>query len=227
MTNAQNARRYLRARDAGILSTISVKLAGYPFGSVVAFVADHDALPVILVSGLAEHTKNMTADPRVSLLVREPAADVQGSARLTFIGEARRFAADDAFRARFLRLQPQGEQLLALGDFGFFRIHPTAIRFIEGFGSIHWVSPAAYAPPANTIAAIEPDVLAHMNADHRAALAAYAGAQAVPDTPVEMIGIDCDGFDMRVGDARRRIDFDEPVTEAGEVRAALARLARR
>ena len=70
-------------------------------------------------------------------------------------GDAQPIEPEPAFRDRYLRLQPQAADLLALGDFSFYRITPVAIRFIEGFGGIHWVSPAAYAPPDNDIVAIE------------------------------------------------------------------------
>jgi putative heme iron utilization protein len=77
------ARRYLRRQRYGVLSTLSKKLDGYPFGSMVPFMLDHAARPVIYISRLAEHTKNIDADSRASLLVHEPAAEVQAAARST------------------------------------------------------------------------------------------------------------------------------------------------
>src|SRR3954471_9087672 len=126
MSGGPDARRYLRHHWYGALSTISKKLDGYPFGSIVPCVTDHAARPVILVSGLAEHTKNMLADERVSLLVRDDSADPQESARLTMIGNARPVhAADEAVHARYLRYFPSAARLLALGDFSFFHIEPV------------------------------------------------------------------------------------------------------
>ena len=88
MTIAAQARRYLRAHRYGILSTLSQKLGGYPFGSLAPYVLDHAARPVILVSRLAEHTRNIDADPRVSLLVYESSGDPQAAARITLSGDA-------------------------------------------------------------------------------------------------------------------------------------------
>src|SRR5436190_56526 len=83
------ARRYLRARHGGVLSTVSRKFPGYPFGSVVPFVLDQQAQPVILVSALAEHTRNLAADARCSLIVQEPGIeDMQAAARLTCVADA-------------------------------------------------------------------------------------------------------------------------------------------
>ncbi|HEV2007255.1 MAG TPA: pyridoxamine 5'-phosphate oxidase family protein, partial [Burkholderiales bacterium] len=92
MNEGAAARRYLRSRRSGVLATISVKLDGYPFGSVVPFVLDHAACPVILISRLAEHTKNIGADPRVSLLVHDLTDDSQGAARVTLVGNAERIS---------------------------------------------------------------------------------------------------------------------------------------
>ena len=77
MKEGDTARRYLRRHHHGVLSTLSKKLGGHPFGSLVPFVLDHVARPAILVSRLAEHTANIDAEPRVSLLVHADAADAQ------------------------------------------------------------------------------------------------------------------------------------------------------
>jgi len=77
------ARKFLRSTHSGILSTHSARFDGYPFGSVAPFVLDHHCQPVILISTLAEHTKNIALNPKVSLLVFAGAEDLQANARLT------------------------------------------------------------------------------------------------------------------------------------------------
>jgi putative heme iron utilization protein len=223
MSTGSESRRYLRHHLYGVLSTISKKLAGYPFGSVVPCITDHAARPVILVSNLAEHTKNIGADPRVSLLVRDAGADAQESARLTLVGDARPVAAEHtALQARYLQYFPAAERLLALGDFSFFLIEPTMLRYVGGFGAIHWIPSNSYAPPANEFAACEADIVAHMNADHGAARRDYCRhfKQRQP-AMVSMIGIDCDGFDLRADGEILRFDFAQPVSDAPTARAAL------
>ena len=223
MSTGHEARRYLRHHRYGVLSTISTKLDGYPFGSVVPCVTDHAAQPVILVSRLAEHTKNIEADPRVSLLVRDAGADPQESARLTMVGNARPAGADRAaLQARYLQYFPAAEQLLALGDFSFFRIKPVTLRYIGGFGAIHWIPANSYAPPANTLAACEADIVAHMNADHAAALRDYCRHfKHKQPAMIGMVGIDCDGFDVRADNELLRFDFAQLVVDAPAARAAL------
>lgn len=234
MTNpGAAARARLRRHHSGMLATLSQRLGGYPFGSVVPFVLDHAARPVILVSRLAEHTRNIAADRRVSLLVREPAEDVQAGARLTLIGDAARATEDlAALRARYLRYFPDSARLLELGDFDFYRLEPLQIRFISGFADIHWISAAAFAPPVNQLAGDEAALVAHMNAGRAGDLSDccrfFHGREI---SHASLIGIDCDGFDLRARGtsphAVLRVDFEDSVITADEAREQLLALAKK
>ncbi len=227
MTNGQEARRYLRAHRSGVLSTLSARLGGHPFGSIVPFVLDRDCRPVILISALAEHTRNLAADPRTSLLVHDYVDDVQAGARLTLAGDATRLADDAIPRARYLHSFPTAQQLLALGDFSFWAITPKHLLFIRGFGRIDWIDAARFAPPASTLADVEEEIVAHMNADHTVALADYCRHyHGVTPVEVAMTGIDCDGFDVRADGQLLRFEFADTVTNAGKAREALVALAR-
>lgn len=227
MTTGQDARRYLRGHRSGVLSTVSAKLGGYPFGSIVPFVLDRDCRPVILVSALAEHTRNLVADPRASLIVHDYADDVQSGARLTLAGDAARLVDDGEAQARYLRQFPAARELLALGDFSFWAIAPKRLLFVRGFGRIDWIDAAEFAPPANSLAEAEADIVAHMNADHTVALADYCRHyRGVTPVAVEMTGIDCDGFDVRADGHPLRFEFPDVVTNAGKAREALVAMAR-
>lgn len=148
MSPGAAARAYLRRHHGGVLSTISKRLAGYPFGSVVPYVLDHDARPVILISRLAEHTQNIDGDARVSLLVNDSADDIQAGARLTLVGDAERAHGDlELLRARYLSYFPDAGKLFALGDFALYRVGPRHLRWIGGFGDIRWIAAEAYFPP--------------------------------------------------------------------------------
>jgi putative heme iron utilization protein len=228
--NGADARAYLRGRRHGVLSTLSQRpsIAGHPYGSLVPFMTDHDAAPVFLISALAEHTKNALADPRASLTVFDgAAADVQSGARLTLTGEIAPVRDAESMQSRYLRYVPTAERLLGLGDFAFFRLLPRAMNLIAGFGAIHWFTAADVAPPANTLADAEEGILAHMNADHAHNLRDYCRlvhGREVAD-PV-MIGIDCDGFDVRAEHDVLRFAFAAPVIDAGGARQALVAMAR-
>lgn len=228
MSEGRAARSYLRAHHHGVLATISKQLHGYPFGSVVPFTLDHAARPVILVSRLAEHTKNIIADARTSLLVQDPAASDPAAARLTLVGDAVRISGDlDALRTRYLGFFPAAQRLLDLGDFEFYRIEPVQLRYIGGFGAIHWISAASYAPPANELEGQESGIIAHMNTDHPHNLRDYCRHfKQRAATAAAMIGIDCDGFDVRADGESLRFDFAQPVTDAASARHELVAMAR-
>ncbi len=225
--DARNARCYLRARHYGVLSTLSQRIAGYPYGSVVPFVLDHEAQPIILVSRLAEHTRNIEADARTSLVVRDEGDEVQAGARLTLVGNAARIDCDSALRARFLRYQPQAQQLLGLGDFSYWRITPLTLRYIAGFGAIRWVSGSEFAPPLHALAQVEADVVAYMNADLADTLRACCrGALGREANEATMLGVDCDGFDVRADGVRLRFNFPVIAPDAESVQRTVVEMVR-
>lgn len=220
------ARQFVRAHPNGVLSTLSKRLGGFPFGSIAPFMLDHAGRPVILISTLAEHTKNLDADPRCSLIAHPCAQDAQAAGRVTLVGHASRLAEKDAMGPRYLRYLPEAEGYFGMHDFFFYRLEIEAVRFIGGFGKIHWIAPADFAPPANDLDASEPGILAHMNADHVDNLRAYcAHVHGVQAQEVAMIGVDTDGFDVRADGRLLRFAFTQPVRNAGDVRQALVDLA--
>lgn len=222
------ARHLARAQQQAVLSTLSLRLEGHPFGSVAPYVLDHAGRPVILISDLAEHTHNLKADPRCSLIVQPFSPDMQTAGRVTVVGHAERLPDKDALGPRYLRYHPQARDYFAMHDFAFWRIEPVRIRYIGGFGRIHWIDPEAYLLAEGPLAAQEADILAHMNADHRQNLKDYCRhVHGVASEAVEMVGIDPDGFDVRADGHLLRFEFAAPITNADEARAALVELARR
>jgi len=224
--SGKEARRFTRGQHSGVLSTISKRLEGYPFGSVAPFIVDHAGRPVILISDIAEHTKNIVADPRVSLIVQPYSLDMQVNSRVTIIGRALCLPDKDALGPRYLRFHPHAETYFAMHDFQFYRIEPVRIRYIGGFGKIHWVEPEAYLCPEGPLAGQEGDIVAHMNSDHGENLRAYCRhVQGMETAAATLLGIDPDGFDVRADSADLRFEFDTPVSDAQEARQALVALA--
>jgi putative heme iron utilization protein len=228
MDNAREARIMLRSHRYGVLSTVSRKFEGYPFGSITPYLVDHDGSLLILISTLAEHTKNILNEPRVSLIThnqRDPQIQTQG--RVTFLGNAVAEADREQTGLRYLRYFPEARAYFAMHDFSFYRIQPVAIRYIGGFGRIHWVNMAAYATQPYPLMEQESDVIDHMNADHRDTMRDYCLHYHQRETlEVEMLGIDLDGFDVRTDDEILRFDFPDTVTEAMQARTALVDMAR-
>jgi putative heme iron utilization protein len=226
---ANEVRQFLRRTRSAVLSTHSKRFEGYPFGSIAPFVLDQDGNPLILISTIAEHTKNISANPKVSLIAFDPAApDMQAGARLTLLGEAHVANKQDSYlRQRYLRYFPQAAQYFDMHDFLFHRIAISQARYIGGFGNIHWIEGAALLPPPNQLAGLETGILEHMNHDHADSLIAYCHYRHgfAPES-AEMVGVDSDGFDLRANNALWRFDFETPVTDAQSARAALVALSK-
>jgi putative heme iron utilization protein len=228
MNNVHEARRMLRAHRYGALGTLSKKFDGYPFGSITPYLVDHDGSLLILISTLAEHTKNIRHDPRVSLIThdqRSPHIQTQG--RVTVVGNARLEPNREQAGLRYLRYFPEAQTYFAMHDFSFYRIHPVAVRYISGFGRIHWVGMENYAVQPYPLIEQEADVIAHMNTDHQDTMRNYCQHfHQCAALDVEMLGIDLDGFDARADGKVLRFDFAQPVIDAQQARTALVEMAR-
>ena len=228
MNNAQEARLMLRAHRYGVLSTLSKKFDGYPFGSITPYLVDHDGSLLILISTLAEHTKNILHDPRVSMIThdqRDPHIQTQG--RVTVLGNAEQEPGREQAGLRYLRYFPEAGSYFAMHDFSFYRIRPMAIRYIGGFGRIHWVDMENYAVQPYPLIEEESGVIAHMNSDHQDTMRNYCSHfHQCTALDVAMLGIDIDGFDVRADDQVLRFDFAQPVTDAQQARTVLVEMAR-
>ena len=145
MKNATLAKRLITEQKMAVLSTNSKRHAGFPFGSVVGYALDSEARPLLLISGLAIHHRNLEADQRASLTMFEDEAhsDPTGAARVTLIGEVEIVPDCDraAARAAYVAKHADAEQWVEFGDFSLFRMEVKDLFFIAGFGSMGWVIP--------------------------------------------------------------------------------------
>jgi hypothetical protein len=176
------------------VATQSVKFAGYPYATVVPNVLDARHQPILLISLLAEHTKNLLADSRVSLSITEPGiSNIQEGARLTLIGDAEPFEADAAMTARYLRYWPEAEQYLPL-DFRFFRVVPKHLRYIAGIGQMGWLEAEEWIR------------LPALSAEEEGALIELAASAVTKG--VTVLGIDRFGMDYRGAGGRYRVALE-------------------
>ena len=215
----------------GILSTLSVEAQGYPFGSVTPYCFDRQGKPVILISRIAQHTKNIMADPKVSLIaIERDADDIQDNGRVTYLGEARQVSADDTdTMERYYRCFPDARGYHKTHDFDFYRLEFHRVRFIGGFGKIYWVEENTFLKENPFSPDEETRAIDHMNRDHGDALKHYCGLGNIPvtgDEPPVMVGIDGEGFNLLLGKRIHRFGFAEPVGTMQELRSELARLAK-
>ena len=222
-------RRLIRGGETAVLAT-ALGDSSWPYASLVLTACDGEAAPIVLISKLAEHTLNIAADDRVSLLfdgteglehrLTGPRASVQGRAIAT---------PDRACRERFLRRHAEAAEYVDFADFGFYRIAVERAHLVAGFGRVYWIDGEEFAfgmPPAGALAEAEPSIVAHMNQDHAEAVALYATRLLGHDEGAWiMTGCDAEGIDMRCGQRRARLDFDAPVAAPEEARRSLVALA--
>ena len=223
---ARAARNLFLSQNFGVLSTISVDIPGYPFGSIVPYCVDERCRPIVYISHIAQHTRNVLADSRVSLTVieRNPDSDdVQAEGRLTYVADARDIGAGEPeIRTKYFRYFPAARQYEATHDFSFFRLELVRLRFIADFGQIFWLEPKEILIQNPFSFQEEKGIIEHMNGDHSEALRHYAGGVAAV-----MTGIDSEGFDMLVAGKKRRREFDSPVFTMEQARQALISMAKR
>src|SRR5436309_15038380 len=224
MKENNEARRLFLQQSFGVLSTISLDVPGYPFGSITPYCADRQCRPVIYISRIAQHTQNILADSRVSLTVLENAdsGDVQARGRLTCIANARPLSKDEEdVSERYFRYVPQARDYAWTHDFEFFRLELVRVRFIGGFGRIYWIEPDEFMTTNPFSAAQESRIIQNMNNDHSNALRQYCGGG-----PTEMAGIDAEGFDVLKSSGKVRLTFDTPIRNIEDARQALSAIAK-
>ncbi len=224
------ARRLVRGRDHAALGT---SLAGRAYVSLVACACAIDASPLLLLSDLAQHTRNLVADPLVSLLFEDTGdhPDRLAGPRLTLLGRAER--CDDASAAaRFAARHPASAAYAGFADFHLYRVVVERGHLVAGFGRIHWIEAEhlRFAADASALAAAEAEIVAHMNEGHADALTLYAERLlGLEGAAWRMTGIDPEGIDLRrpmeSGGATARLDFKGPVLTPDAARRALVALA--
>ena len=226
----REARGLLRRAATAALATVSRDPGGGPFASLVLAATGHDGAPLLLLSDLAVHSRNIAGDDRVSLLASatEGLEDPLTGARVSVQGRARR-SEDASLLARYVTRHPSAADYAGFGDFHLYRVEIEAGHLVAGFGRIHDLVPGDILCPAPAaLADAEAGILAHMNGDHADAVVLYARALCGGDGEgARLVGVDPEGCDIRAGAAVMRIDFDTPVSDAAGAREALVALADR
>jgi putative heme iron utilization protein len=219
------ARRLMRGCERAALAT---SLEGAPYASLVLVAADLDASPLLLLSDLAQHSRNIAFDPRVSLLLdgTEGHADRLDGPRLTLLGRAEA-AADPRLFARFTARHPSSAVYAGFADFPLYRVAVARGHLVAGFGRIDWIDGADLLFDGETgpLAGAEAEIVAQINRDHAAAIDFHARKLlGREDSGWRMTGLDPEGLDLRRGGDTLRLDFPAPVPTVEAARSALARL---
>lgn len=230
---AELARQLLRRADRAALG---VALAEgdqrHPYVSLVLLAIDHDLAPILLISALAEHSKAIAGDDRVSLLIDGTGGLEQPltGPRLSLVGRAIRCDAP-RLRARYLARHPDATGYAGFKDFAFYRIKVERGHLVGGFGMIHWLDQGALSMPealTETLVEDEAGIVAHMNEDHADAIDLYANRLlGLAGQGWRLSGIDRDGVDLRRSGQVARLNFEAPIVDASTARRSLVSLVKK
>lgn len=228
----RDVRELIRSRDRAALATaLPADGAAWPYASLVLVAVDHDLSPVLLLSDLAEHSKAIATDPRVSLLFDGTGGLAQPltGPRVTLLGRAAR-SDDERLKQRFLRHHPDAEMYAGFRDFNFYKVTLERTHLVGGFGKIRWIAPADLlaVPPLPGLAESEAGIVTHMNEDHADAVQLYATRLlGLAGEAWTMVGIDREGLDLRQSGDIARLAFDSPLETVADARQTLVALVDR
>lgn len=235
-TFAERARTMLSLNQVGVISTQSVKCKGFPFGSTMPYALDAIGRPLFLISAMAMHTKNLSEDPRASLFVTDPTANLDplGAGRLTLVGAAEPVPDEDLTEARaaYLNRHENASYYVDFADFSFWRLNPIELYFVGGFGVMGWVQGDDFQHAvADPLADAANGILQHMNEDHAAAMLDIARVEKdIIASEAKMTAVDRLGFHLRLKTPERvqsvRIGFPHEVRTSDECRQALVAMVK-
>lgn len=213
----------MRSADRAALATSMAE--GSPYASLVLLALDLDATPLLLLSDLAEHSRNIARDSRLSLLVDGTGglADPLAGSRASLVGRADAVK-DERQMARFVARHPSASGYAGFADFKLYRLTVERAHLVAGFGRIRWVegTEILLAGDHTTLATAEPSIVTHMNEDHAEAIDRIVGR----GTGWHMTGIDPEGADFRRSSETARVEFAIQIRDAGAARSELVRLSR-
>lgn len=224
------ARLLLRRQHSGTLSTISVNLKGYPFGSITPFMVNGKGEVIIYASDIAQHSKNMQADARVSICINDATLDdSQASARVTIVGTSLADSVSESDIARYYRLFPKAKAYVKAHDFRFYTIAPTRVRFIGGFGEIFWFEKNEWLDQYLDLSQTEIGAIQHMHEDHADALEAIASSYDKIDVSdsVQMLSIFHDGFHIANKQALYFVPFEQSLRTPDQLRQAMVNITKK
>ncbi|XP_022718887.1 uncharacterized protein LOC111277044 isoform X1 [Durio zibethinus] len=212
----EEIRTLLDQSTRGMLSTFSQKHEGYPSGSAVDFACDANGSPILAVSTMAVHTKDLLANPKCSLLVvRDP--EDRTDLVITLHGDAIAVSEKDqaAVRTAYLAKHPNAFWIensaytsimkVDFGDFQFMHIEPKVVRYVSGvatalLGSGEFSKEEYQDSKVDPIAQFSKPVASHMNKDHAEDTKVIVQfATSIPVDYAYMLDLDSLGFNVKAG----------------------------
>jgi len=211
-----------RARSATLATALGGRRQGWPYASLVTVACTAAASPILLLSGLADHTRNLAEDARASLLFEEASnlPNPQTGPRVTLTGRLK--PTTDPLAARRFLSRHSGAKLYAgFADFRFYRMTVERAHYVGGFGSAKWLGAKKFlyeAKAAEAVAAAEQRLVKRLNKEQGESLARLLGKRWM------VIGLDPEGLDLAQGKAFRRLQFVAPVRSGRGIPGAIEKL---
>lgn len=224
----KNAAALLRESNEGVLSTMSKKFEGYPFGSFTTFTTDRNRSVIIYASGLAQHTKNLLHNSKASLTIYnlKESGDQQDSQRLTLLGDLVIADDQDDCRKRFSLFLPHSVNYHKMHDFSFYKLLINQARWIGGFGQIAWLKPTQWKDDKPQWLEREDSIITHMNDDHSNSIISTLNAQfGIKDLKAKMVAINTDGYYIKTSNKLVFIKFDKCCTNLKDFKDELVKQA--
>jgi putative heme iron utilization protein len=215
-----------RARSAALATSLPHGESPWPYASLVTVACDCDASPILLLSDLSDHTRNIARDDRASLLVEAASgrANPQTGPRVTLLGRMAK-TEEPRHRRRFLARHPSAGLYAGFADFNVYRMEIERAHFVGGFGRAEWLAAADVLLPGDGAAAAaeaEPSLLALWQGAGAEALSSAAERRlARSGGGWQLVAVDPEGCDLRRRGTLQRLDFATVAHSKDELSAAL------
>ena len=213
----------------GVLSTVSKKYEGYPFGSFVTFISGADRSIIFYASDIAQHTINLKNNSKACItLFNLSEGDKQDSARLSLMGDVKKIDKDvEEISGQFIEFFPESSQYSNMHDFNFYSLNISQVRWIGGFGKIAWLSSTNWNPIRPKWLKQEKSMIEHMNEDHSNSIVSTLNAKlGIKDKHAKMLRLTMDGYYVSSKNKIYFLDFNLPCFTVNQYRDKLVEQAK-
>ena len=206
-----NAVKLFRSCDSAILSTVSVKHDGYPFGSFVTYMSGDCRTVYLYLSDIAQHTKNLKNNSKSCLTIIKMDSDKQNSERLTLLGDLKPVEKNkiEECASKYHEFFPKSREYAKMHGFNFYQFEISSCRWIGGFGKIAWLKNENWKHFEPKWKKTQQAIIEHMNDDHSNSICSSLKAQhGIEDVNAKMLYLTIDGYYISSNKKLYFIQFD-------------------
>ena len=223
-----NAVKLFRSSDSAILSTVSAKHEGYPFGRVVTYMSGDCRTAYLYLSDIAQHTKNLNNNSKSCLTIIKIDSDKQNSERLTLLGDLKLVEKNkfEECSSKYYEFFPKSKEYAKMHGFNFYQFEISSCRWIGGFGKIAWLKNEYWNHFEPKWKKNQKAIIEHMNDDHSNSICSSLNAQyGIEDINAKMLFLTIDGYYVLSNEKIYFIQFDITSLNAKQYKDNLVSLA--